>query len=72
MTTKYKHSSESAVVLSQLMLPSHSNFGGKIHGGFILSPLDQVAFACASKHSETYCVTASVDKVDFLNPVEVM
>lgn len=69
--TKFKHSSESAVVLSQLMLPSHSNFGGKIHGGFILSLLDQVAFACASKHSENYCVTASVDRVDFLNPVEV-
>jgi len=69
--SKFKHSSESAVVLSQLMLPSHSNFGGKIHGGFILSLLDQVAFACASKHSENYCVTASVDRVDFLNPVEV-
>ncbi|WP_019038791.1 acyl-CoA thioesterase [Psychroflexus tropicus] len=67
----YKHNSESAVVLSQLMLPSHSNFGGKIHGGFILSLLDQVAFACASKHSGHYCVTASVDRVDFLNPVEV-
>jgi len=53
------------------MLPSHSNFGGKIHGGFILSLLDQVAFACAAKHSENYCVTASVDRVDFLNPVEV-
>lgn len=71
MTKNFKHSSESAVVLSQLMLPSHSNFGGKIHGGLILSLLDQVAFACASKHSELYCVTASVDRVDFLNPVEV-
>lgn len=71
MEKKFKNSSESEVVLSQLMLPSHSNFGGKIHGGFILSLLDQVAFACASKHSENYCVTASVDRVDFLNPVEV-
>ncbi|WP_127846126.1 acyl-CoA thioesterase [Psychroflexus aestuariivivens] len=71
MNNKYKHSSESQVVISQLMLPSHSNFGGKIHGGFILSLLDQIAFACASKHSENYCVTASVDRVDFLNPVEV-
>ncbi|WP_103070645.1 acyl-CoA thioesterase [Aquimarina sediminis] len=53
------------------MLPSHSNFSGKIHGGYILSLMDQIAFACASKHSEAYCVTASVDKVDFLKPVEV-
>lgn len=53
------------------MLPSHSNFSGKIHGGFILNLMDQVAFACASKHSGHYCVTASVNKVDFLNPIEV-
>src|SRR5690554_7100123 len=33
--------------------------------------MDQIAFACASKHSEAYCVTASVDTVDFLNPIEI-
>jgi uncharacterized protein (TIGR00369 family) len=53
------------------MLPSHSNFSGKIHGGHILNLMDQIAFACASKHSRNYCVTASVNKVDFLNPIEV-
>jgi uncharacterized protein (TIGR00369 family) len=53
------------------MLPSHANFGGKIHGGYILGLMDQIAFACASKHSRGYCVTASVNKVNFLNPIEV-
>ena len=53
------------------MLPTHSNFGGKVHGGYILNLMDQIAFACASKHSQTYCVTASVNRVDFLNPIEV-
>jgi acyl-CoA hydrolase len=53
------------------MLPSHTNFSGKIHGGYLLSLLDQIAFACASKYSGNYCVTASVDTVDFLNPIEV-
>src|SRR5690554_7627325 len=33
--------------------------------------MDQIAFACASKHSEAYCVTASVDTVDFLKPIEI-
>lgn len=33
--------------------------------------MDQIAFGCASKHSGSYCVTASVDKVNFLNPIEV-
>lgn len=67
----FKHSSESQVIITQLMLPSHSNFSGKIHGGYILGLMDQIAFACASKHSRHYCVTASVNKVDFLNPIEV-
>ena len=68
---KFKAAKESRVVISELMLPSHSNFSGKIHGGYILSLMDQIAFACASKHSEAYCVTASVDKVDFKKPIEV-
>jgi len=33
--------------------------------------MDQIAFACASKYSGVYCVTASVDTVDFLNPIEI-
>lgn len=68
---KYKLVKDSQVSITQLMLPSHSNFSGKIHGGHILNLMDQIAFSCASKHSENYCVTASVNKVDFLNPIEV-
>lgn len=71
MSVNYKTVEDSRISISELMLPSHSNFSGKIHGGYILSLLDQIAFACASKHSRTYCVTASVDTVDFLNPIEV-
>ena len=71
MNEKYKNSKESRTSITQLMLPSHSNFSGKIHGGHILNLMDQIAFACAPKHSGYYCVTASVNKVDFLNPVEV-
>lgn len=71
MSKEFKHVSESEVTISELMLPSHSNFNGKIHGGYILSLLDQIAFACASKHSGQYCVTASVDTVDFLRPIEI-
>ncbi len=68
---KFKTVRESRVSITELMLPSHSNFGGKIHGGHILNLMDQIAFACASKHSRSYCVTASVNRVDFLSPVEV-
>ncbi len=67
----FKTVASSYVTISELMLPSHSNFSGKIHGGYILSLMDQIAFACASKYSRFYCVTASVDTVDFLNPIEI-
>jgi acyl-CoA hydrolase len=68
---EFKSVKASKITISELMLPSHTNFSGKIHGGYILSLLDQIAFACASKYSRNYCVTASVDTVDFLNPIEV-
>ncbi|GGD85519.1 acyl-CoA thioesterase [Maribacter cobaltidurans] len=68
---QYKGVKDSQVSITELMLPSHSNFGGKVHGGHILNLMDQIAFACASKHSQRYCVTASVNRVDFLNPIDV-
>jgi len=71
MNKEFKTVKESQVTISELMLPSHSNFNGKIHGGYVLSLLDQIAFACASKHSGEYCVTASVDTVDFLRPIDI-
>lgn len=61
----------SQTTITELMIPSYANFGGKIHGGILLSLMDKVAYACAAKHASTYCVTVSVDKVEFLQPVEV-
>lgn len=57
--------------LTELMVPSFANFGGKVHGGIILSLMDKVSYACASKHAGSYCVTVTVDGVEFLQPVEV-
>jgi uncharacterized protein (TIGR00369 family) len=53
------------------MIPSYANFGGKIHGGILLSLMDKVAYACSAKHAGNYCVTVTVDGVNFLQPVEV-
>lgn len=68
---EYKKVSDSQVIMTELMQPHHANFGGKIHGGHILSLIDKVAYVCATKHAEAYCVTVSVDAVDFLHPIEV-
>lgn len=67
----YRQVSYSRTTLTELMIPAYANFGGKIHGGILLSLMDKVAYACASKHAGTYCVTVSVENVDFLQPVEV-
>ncbi|MDB5010741.1 MAG: acyl-CoA thioesterase [Mucilaginibacter sp.] len=67
----YKTVRFSETVITELMIPSYSNFGGKIHGGILLSLMDKVAYVCAAKHAGNYCVTASIDTVDFLQPVEV-
>jgi uncharacterized protein (TIGR00369 family) len=65
-TTNY-----SRTTITELMIPSYANFGGKIHGGILLSLMDKVAYACATKHAGKYVVTVSVDNVEFRQPVEV-
>jgi uncharacterized protein (TIGR00369 family) len=67
----YKPVNYSQTTLTELMIPAYANFGGKIHGGILLSLMDKVAYACASKHAGNYCVTVSVENVDFLQPVDV-
>jgi uncharacterized protein (TIGR00369 family) len=71
MTESFKTPGQSATTITELMIPSYANFGGKVHGGILLSLMDKVAYACASKHSGAYCVTVAVDGVEFLSPVEV-
>jgi len=70
-TGLFKTVRQSQTTITELMIPSYANFGGKIHGGTLLSLMDKVAYVCASKHAGTYCVTASIDTVDFLHPIEV-
>ena len=69
--TNFKTVRYSKTILTELMIPSYANFGGKVHGGILLSLMDKVAYVCAAKHAGNYCVTASIDNVDFLEPVEV-
>jgi acyl-CoA hydrolase len=57
--------------ITELMIPSFANFSGKVHGGILLQMMDKVAYVCAAKHSGSYCVTVSVDGVEFKEPVEV-
>ena len=71
VANNFKSVKYSQTILTELMVPSYANFGGKVHGGVLLSLMDKVAYVCAAKHADTYCVTASIDGVDFLQPIEV-
>ena len=63
--------SQSRTEMSQLMLPQHANFGGMVYGGAILSIADSVSYVCAARHTGPNCVTVSVDRVDFRQPIRI-
>lgn len=67
----FRSTHHSRTTITELMIPSYANFGGRVHGGVLLSLMDKVAYACAAKHAGSYCVTVSVDTVNFRAPVEV-
>ena len=66
-----KKVSDSKTEMSQLMMPQHANFAGTVYGGTILSIADSVAYVCAARHAGPYCVTVSVDRVDFSEPIQI-
>lgn len=63
--------SNSQIQMSLFMNKSHANIYGNVHGGIILKTADEVAYVCAVKHCGKPCVTASVDRVDFYNPINI-
>ena len=63
--------SESRVILSHLMLPQDANPTGNVHGGVIMKYIDNAAGVVAVRHSRTICVTASIDRLDFFEPMYI-
>lgn len=57
--------------LAQIMTPLEANVLGNVFGGAILSMIDLTASATAQKFSGHVSVTASFDRVDFHEPIEV-
>jgi acyl-CoA hydrolase len=53
------------------MVPTDANFMGNVFGGQILAEIDRVAYVAATRHCRLNCVTASIDRVDFLAPVHI-
>jgi acyl-CoA hydrolase len=56
---------------AQLMMPQHANVLGHVFGGVVLAMMDTTAAVSAIRHARLACVTVSVDRVDFREPIHV-
>ncbi len=63
--------SESQHETSELMMPHHANNLGHVFGGVMLSMMDKTAAVAAFRHCRLNVVTASIDRVDFREPIHV-
>lgn len=61
--------SESSLVSSHTMNPQDANPQGNVHGGAIMKLVDDIAGSVATLHSRKPCVTASIDQMNFYEPV---
>ena len=66
-----KKVSESIVTMTELVLPNHTNQLGNLLGGQLMQWIDICAALCSSKHNQRVCVTASVDRIDFHQPIKL-
>ena len=64
-----KRVSESRIKLTEIVFPEDTNPYGSLFGGRLVSLMDKAAFLCATRHARKNCVTASMDRLDFLAPI---
>ncbi|MGE5435651.1 MAG: acyl-CoA thioesterase [Syntrophothermus sp.] len=69
--TNSKKVSQSLMIMTELVLPNHTNQLGKLLGGQLMHWIDICAALCAAKHNQRICVTASVDRIDFHHPIQL-
>lgn len=68
---KPKPVSASRSEMAEVVLPAQTNPLGKLLGGQVMHLVDMAAAMAASRHSNSYVVTASVDYIDFRNAVNL-
>lgn len=56
---------------SELMMPGDANNMGHVFGGVIMSMMDKCAAISAFRHCRAPVVTASIDRVDFREPIHL-
>jgi acyl-CoA hydrolase len=66
-----KRVADSSVIMAQMMIPQDANPAGNVHGGVVVKIIDEAAGVVAARHARTNVVTASIDRMDFHQPVFV-
>lgn len=61
---------QSHTEMTEVLLPNHANAFGRALGGVILRWMDICGAIAAMRFADGLCVTASMDHVDFLAPIE--
>jgi len=61
----------SRVEMTEIVFPNDANPLGNVMGGRVMHWVDICAAVAAGRHARTPVVTASVDRIDFHNPVPV-
>ncbi len=57
--------------LTQLVMPHMQNVLGDLFGGQLMAMVDQAAAVAAIRHAGGPAVTASIDRVDFREPIPI-
>jgi len=66
-----KKTSETRVIMTELVFPNDTNFYGNLMGGRLMYWMDTAAAMVAGKHSNAPCVTVSVDNISFDAPIKL-
>ena len=63
---------ETRCVMTQIVMPMHTNGGaGVMFGGIMMQWIDVCAGVAAMRHASGAVLTASIDRLDFLSPVQL-
>ena len=60
---------ESVSEITEFMMPGQVNNLGHVFGGVVLSMVDRAAAVTAMRHARQPCVTVSINRVDFKEPI---
>jgi acyl-CoA hydrolase len=67
----HANENEHEVIMTEIVLPSHTNALGTVFGGVIMSWIDIAGAIAAQRHCRSTAVTASIDDLAFIASVKL-